>query len=112
MRLDPDKVRANARASSTEDLLDRVTVFRAGLEPEAVAILQEELRTRGVSAAEQVDHEARRRRSAVLGDDGEVLSCELCRRPATWRGPAWRRLWGVVPLFPRTAARCDEHRPK
>src|SRR5262245_49520354 len=43
MRLDLEKVRANARAASTEDLLDRVTVFRDGLEPEAVAVLEEEL---------------------------------------------------------------------
>jgi hypothetical protein len=112
MRLDLDKVRENARGASTEDLLDRVTVYRAEMEPEALEVLEDELRGRGVSAAEQADHGERRRQAAVVREGGEVVRCERCRRPAVWEGTAWHRLWGVVPLFPRRMALCEEHRPR
>jgi hypothetical protein len=111
MRLDLERVRENARGSSTEDLLDRVTVYRGEMEPEALAVLEEELRGRGVSAAEQADHDERRRRTALVREGGEVVPCERCRRPAVWEGALWHRLWGVVPLFPRRTALCEEHRP-
>lgn len=112
MRLNLEKVRENARNSSTEDLLDRVTVFRHEMEPQALSVLEEELRGRGVSAAEQADHEERRRQSAVVREGGEVVRCDRCRRPAVWEDTQWHRLWGVVPLFPRRMALCEEHRPK
>ena len=39
MELDLERVRANAQQASTEDLLDRATVFRDGMEPEALEII-------------------------------------------------------------------------
>ena len=38
MQFDIQRVRANIRQASTEDLLDRVTVYRAEMEPTAVAM--------------------------------------------------------------------------
>lgn len=50
MDWDADRVRANARQAPTEDLLERVTVYRSGMEPEAVEIIEAELRRRGICA--------------------------------------------------------------
>jgi hypothetical protein len=111
MHLDPERVRANVRRASTEDLLDRATVYREGMESEVLGLIEEELRHRGVSAAMQADHAGRR--AGALGDrEGLTLSCRRCRRPAVWRGWQWHRLWGVLPLFPRRVALCEVHRPR
>lgn len=111
MNLDLDRVRANARLASTEDLLDRVTIYRPGMEPEALSIFEEELLHRGVSAADRIDHEEVRREGVLVDDAGLPLRCARCQRPAVWRGRGWHRLWGRIPLFPGTLELCVEHRP-
>jgi hypothetical protein len=103
-----ERLRSNVRAASTEDLLDRATVYRDGMEPDALAVIEDELRRRGVTAAQQVDHGAQC--SNVLTDpQGLALRCERCSRPAVWRGWVWHRLWGLLPLFPRRVRLCEEH---
>src|SRR5437870_2239134 len=37
-------IRENAAKATAEDLLDRVTVYRAGMEPPALEVLEQELR--------------------------------------------------------------------
>jgi hypothetical protein len=111
MQFDGEKVRENARKAETEDLLDRVTVYRAGMEPEALYVIEEELRRRGVTAAD-IDAHARRREEAGLCDDGgQPARCSFCDRPAVARGWGWHRLWGSMPLFPRPFWYCETHRP-
>ena len=44
-----ERVRDNARKAETEDLLDRITVYRAGMEDAALEIIDEELRHREIS---------------------------------------------------------------
>ena len=44
--LDLDRVRQNIRQATTEDLLDRMTVYRAGMEEEALELIADELRSR------------------------------------------------------------------
>ncbi len=85
---DPDRERlaVNVRSASTQDLLDRATLYRDGMEPEALELIEEELRRRGLTAAQQVDHAL-----------------------AVSRGWGWHRLWGKVPLFPRRVTLCAEH---
>src|SRR5262249_30736279 len=107
MRLDLNKVRANVAQASTEDLLDRATVYRRGMEPEALALVDEELRARGVGPAELAAPGGRRQG----GRGGAPVKCERCRRPAVVRRRGWHKLWGLVPIFPRTLAYCEEHRP-
>src|SRR5262249_6400120 len=92
-RLDLDKVRADARQASTEDLLDRATVFRDGMEREALDVIEAELRGRGVGEAERDAHAARRR-DVVRGPDGLPLVCYRCDRPAVGVGHVWHRLSG------------------
>jgi hypothetical protein len=112
MRLDLDKVRAHVEAASTEDLLDRATVYRAGMEPEALDIIDDELRRRGVGREDVAEHERRRRETmAELGPDWLPVKCCRCHRPAVVQLTRWHRLLGLVPLFPRRMAYCAEHRP-
>jgi hypothetical protein len=111
MNLDLERVRSNVQAATTEDLLDRVTVYRAGMEPEALQIVEEELVSRSVSAAEIADHEERRRKETTLLPDGTAVRCTLCHRPAVAEGWDWHRLWGLIPIFPRFFHYCAEHVP-
>jgi hypothetical protein len=109
MEFDANKVMLNARAATTEDLLNRVTVFREQMEPEAVAIFEAELRSRGVTAADVVDHGDKARQGAVLRADGTAAECSFCRAPAVAQGWGWHKLWGKVPVFPRRLRWCREH---
>jgi hypothetical protein len=109
MELNLDRVRANVHAASTEDLLDRATVYRSGMEPEAVAIIDEELHQRGVSPGEVFDHGELRREQLLAGPDGQPVRCQRCSRPAIVQEWRWHRLWGLLPVFPRWVALCEEH---
>jgi hypothetical protein len=105
---DLEAIRANVCAASTEDLLDRVTAYRSGMEPEAVELIEEELRRRGVTAAQQIDH-ATAHIGVLVDAQGLALRCQRCARPAVWRGLRWHWLWGMLPLFPRRMILCAAH---
>jgi hypothetical protein len=111
MRLNLRRVRENVQKATTEDLLDRATVYRDGMEPEALAIIDAELDERGVSAARRQAHETLRRERALPAADGLPRKCQRCPRPAVVSGWYWHRLWGVLPLFPERQAFCEEHAP-
>jgi len=136
MTIDVNAVRANVRKATTEDLLDRVTVFQQGMEREALEIIKEELRKRGVTPADQDAHLDRRNAEALPAlPDGTVPRCSFCNRPAVRTGWGWHRLWGkvpdenlarrafrtswglhrllgVLPVFPRRFNYCSEHLPR
>jgi hypothetical protein len=107
-----DAVFMNARTATTEDLLNRVTVYRNQIEPEALAIFEAELRGRGVSAAEVLDHGDKVREGVIVRPDGTVPTCSFCRAPAVAEGWGWHRLFGRLPVFPRRLRWCREHREK
>jgi hypothetical protein len=108
--LDLERVQANVRRAELEDLLDRATVFRTGMEPEALELIDAELRARGIDAAVVAAH--RERRAATLYEaNGLAVKCGKCFRPAVARKWGWHRLWGVLPVFPRQLAFCAEHQP-
>jgi len=108
MEFDLEPVRANVRNATTEDLLDRVTVYRAGLEPAALPLILEELRSRGLTPDEIVTHEGVRGR--VLYDEtGTARKCHRCYKPAVVREWAWHRMFGWLPLFPRLYYLCEDH---
>lgn len=111
LRFDAERVRTNVRQAETEDLLDRVTVYRAGMEDEALDLIEAELRARGVGAEEVARHAALREQTTVWRDDGTAAPCTFCHRPALARSWGWHRLWKVLPLFPRYYFYCDRHRP-
>jgi hypothetical protein len=104
-----DRVRNNVRAASTEDLLDRATVYRSALEPEALPVILEELQSRGVSAEAILAHE-QSRGDVAIDETGTARKCNECSRPAVVQEWGWHQLFGRVPVFPRLYWRCEEHR--
>jgi hypothetical protein len=105
------KVRANVRMASTEDLLDRATVWRYGMEPEALDLIEAELRNRGFGATDVELHAKRRAREVVIDKDAVAAVCCKCARPAIERRWVWSGFWGLLPLFPRRAYVCAVHGP-
>src|SRR5438105_2385299 len=99
--VDLEAVKANVAAATTEDLLDRATVFRAGMEPEALELIDAELFRRGLTAADLNAH-TDSRGNAVQSEDGIPLTCCKCHRPAIVEGRLGVKLWGILPLFTRT----------
>jgi hypothetical protein len=120
MEFDPERVLINVRQATTEDLLDRVTVFRAGMEPEAIEIIEGELQDRGVYRDQIRAHGLQRDPRTILLEDGTAAMCSFCHRPAAAQAWGWHWLsimaWGkrrpIVPLFPRYFNYCKEHIPK
>jgi hypothetical protein len=110
MELDLERVRDNASRATTEDLLDRVTVYREGMEPDALTIIEEELEQRGVGPVEIAAHEELRG-NTLMGPEGWALKCHKCNRPAVVRVWGWHYLWGSIPVFPRWWRFCEQHRP-
>lgn len=108
MRFDPQRVRDNAARATVEDLLDRVTVYRSGMEPAALDIIEAELLKRGVGPRE-IEAHAVGRQGALLDGRGMALKCADCRKPAV--GYGWRtlKLLGILPFLPRRVALCAEH---
>jgi hypothetical protein len=101
MQFNLQRLRANVQAASTEDLLDRATVYRSNLEPAAVPVILEELRVRGISAEAIIAHESTR---------WTGRTCDRCFRPAVSREWGWHRLFGKVPVFPWLFYLCEGHR--
>jgi hypothetical protein len=96
-------------AAATDDLLDRVTAYRAGMESEAIKRIERELHKRGVTAAQIADHREQCNQTCVFQSDGTAVMCSFCRKPAIKQGWGWHKLWGVLPLIPRWLRRCADH---
>jgi hypothetical protein len=111
VELDLRKVAAYVRKAETEELLDRVTVYRDGMEPAALDLMANELARRGLTPEEIDAHDRTRRETAILHDDVTALRCSFCERPAVHRAWGWHRLWGRVPVFPRHLLYCEVHQP-
>jgi hypothetical protein len=112
MRIIPERVRDNVRQTATEDLLDRATIYREGMEAEALNIILEELQQRGVSRETIADHERKRQAESLFDSQGTAVKCHKCYRPAVVETRGWHWLWGVLPLFPRRFVWCAEHKPR
>jgi hypothetical protein len=109
LRFELKAVAEYTRKATTEELLDRVTVYRAGMEPVALDLMENELDRRGLTRDEIARHDADRRQTAIILPDGTALRCSRCDRPAVFRGWRWHRLFGRVPVFPRRVALCGVH---
>jgi hypothetical protein len=110
MRLDLRRIAEFIRRAETEELLDRVTVYREGMEPAALDLMEGELDRRGITREEIAEHDAERRRAAIMLPDGTARRCSLCNRPAVVETRGWHRLFGVMPIFPRLFPYCAIHR--
>lgn len=114
MSLDLKPVADFIRRAQTEDLLDRVTVFRESMEPAAVDLMENELWRRGITP-EQVAEHADWRGEVLRRADGSAVRCASCYRPAVSRHWGWHKRatrhwllgwWSVLPNF---LPRCEEH---
>jgi hypothetical protein len=110
MHFDAAKLRTDAQEAETPDLLDRITAYREGMEAAAIEVIEAELRRRGVNQAAIDAHAEERRRECIFDGRGVARRCSRCHRPAVAVGRGWHRLWGVLPLFPRSVLLCREHR--
>jgi hypothetical protein len=109
MEFNLKRVAEYIRRADTEELLDRVTVYREGMEPAALDLMEGELDRRGVTRDEIAEHDARRRETAIMLPDGTAMRCSFCDRPAVRQARGWHRLFGLVPVFPRLLAYCEAH---
>src|SRR5262245_25126231 len=82
MRLDLRRVAEFIRKAETDELLDRVTVYREGMEPAALDLMEGELDRRGVTREDIAEHDERRRAVVVFRPDGTPVRCSICARPA------------------------------
>src|SRR5262245_7833765 len=112
MELDLEQVWANARRSSTVDLLDRVTIYREGMETEALAIIEAELNSRGVDWKQIAAYEEFRKADCLRSSDGTPLQCSRCRQPAVVRRQTWRYLLRFLPFVRLNRLFCREHDPE
>jgi hypothetical protein len=111
LEFDPERVLANVRQADTEDLLDRATVYRAGMEPRALEMIEAELLSRGVTDEQIRAHAERRLARSISLPDGTAAPCSFCDRPAVTQGWGWHRLWGLLPVFPMLYNYCERHQP-
>ncbi len=112
MRLDLHAVARFMRTADDETLLDRVTAYRAGMEPAALDLMEGELDRRGVSRDEIAAHAANRQATCLFGADGVAVRCDRCDRcdrPAVRRAWGWHRFWGLLPVFPQRRTACAAH---
>ncbi|MSR32216.1 MAG: hypothetical protein EXR99_11990 [Gemmataceae bacterium] len=111
MRIDLNKVAGYAQNACTEELLDRVTLWRQGMEADALQILEMELAKRGITFQEVQNHAEQWSGRVARDASGLPLVCKQCPRPATVIGWSWVRILGLLPLFPRRCGYCDTHKP-
>jgi hypothetical protein len=110
---DRERVERNVHDADTEDLLDRVTAYRRGMEPEAVMIIEDELSRRGYGRADIEDYEARACADVVRRPEGFAYRCSFCDRPAVLRRWGLHKLWGLLTVpFPRPYSYCRDHLPE
>jgi hypothetical protein len=113
MELNLKRVAEYIRAAPTVELLDRVTVYREGMEPAALDLMEGELDRRGVTREEIAEHDAKMRETAIMLPDGTAMRCRLCDRPAIVQKRRWHRVFGLVPVFRQLFAYCEFHsKPK
>lgn len=109
MLYDLERVKQNIAKAETVELLDRITAFRQGIEPDAVELIEDELVRRGVSADDVLAHGEQLERSAIQRADGTAARCSFCDRPAVAKSWGWHRLWHILPFFPRQYYYCARH---
>ena len=107
---DLDQVRKNVEEAEISDLLERATVFRAGMEPEALELIETELRRRGISFKEQAEFEAAQENTVLRDEAGLPLSCHKCSQLAVESHWVWH--WaGIIPIFRTRRSFCATHAP-
>jgi hypothetical protein len=100
-----------ARTAETPLLLDRVTVLKAGMDPDAIEIFLAELARRGVGPERIRDHELDWKTRVLTRPDGLPATCVWCGRAATVQRQAWHKFFRLIPVYKRTQYYCEDHAP-
>ena len=109
MDFDLNRVAENVSAADTEDLIDRITVYRSGMEPAAIGLIEAELARRGISDRKIRAHSGRLAERAIVDDAGLTVSCMKCSAPAVSREWRMYRVLRLIPVFPLKMSLCEEH---
>lgn len=110
MNVNIDHVRQNVRSASTEDLLHRATVYRAGMDPAALEVIDGELARRGIDD-EAIQLHFARNADVMMTEEGFAERCSFCDAPALVRHWGWHKVWGLLPVFPWRFRYCRDHVP-
>ncbi len=110
MTLNLEKVRVYATNASNRELLDRVTVFKSGMEPNALTIIHQELRHRGVTQTQIQDHETLLEPLVIRGPEGMPRICKKCSLPAISCEWGWLKVFGFIPILPWKNLFCEDHK--
>ena len=109
MEWNAQKLLVNIGKVGTEDLLDRITAYGAGMEPDAIDMIEQELHRRGITAAEIQERQVTCQRECVFDEYGVAKMCSHCRKPAVGEGWRWHMILGRLPVFPRWMCFCKDH---
>src|SRR5260370_37044973 len=112
MESDLQKLLVNIRKADTDELLDRITAYRLGLEADAIDMVEQELHRRGVAAERIAEHWELCRRDCTFHADGTAKMCSHCRKPRVREGWGWHKIFGKLPVFPRPLCCCQVHSAK
>ena len=112
MQLDLEKVRIYAKNADNRALLDRVTVFKQGMETAAIEIIKKELLQRGISQSDINQHENTYKDLVILGPEGLPRLCKKCALPAISREWGWLKVFGILPILPWQNLFCEDHKTK
>ena len=105
----PQKLLAHVQQMEQEELLDRVTVFRDAMRPDAVEVMEAELARRGVGPDEIHQHHRQIRHRVLLDSHGIPLQCSWCERAAVEKREDLHKLWRLIPVAKRVWYYCERH---
>jgi hypothetical protein len=109
MEISPAKLLAHVGQMEQAELLDRVTVFRDALEPDAVEVMEAELARRGIGP-EEIHQHYRQIKHRVLRDaHGIPAQCSWCERAAVEMREDFHKLWRLIPVAKRIWYYCERH---
>jgi len=112
MNVEKERQLIRIRDAETQDLMAEATIYRPGMEQDALREIDAELRDRGVTPAELLDYAAERQPNLLLDGYGLPWQCSFCKQPAESEGWGWHRMWGKVPVLPRWFRWCRTHVPR
>ena len=98
--------------AETEDLVNQVTAFRAGMRPDVLPLIEAELRRRGIGPDDVAAHQAEVDAAVIWQAPGLARKCRDCERPAVETRWDWHRLWNTVPILPARFYYCVAHCPR
>lgn len=109
MKTESGKLLAHAAQMEKEELLDRVTVFRDAMQPEAVEVMEAELARRGVGPDDIHQHLRQMKHRVIHDAHGVPAQCSFCERAAVEQREDFHKLWRLIPVAKRNWYYCERH---